>query len=72
MDMRNENVNDTPAIFAESTHAIETPEDVAERWASKHGAKVSWSETVDGIVEGVVEGVKAFAANAKKRREEED
>ena len=67
MDMRNENVNDTPAIYEDVTHTIETSEDVAERWASKHGARVSWSEAVDGIEMGV-----ETLANAKKRREEED
>jgi hypothetical protein len=67
MDMHNENVNDTPAIYEELPCAIETPEDAAQRWATANGAKVSWSETVDGFEMGVESIV-----DAKKRRDEEN
>jgi hypothetical protein len=67
MDMQNADVNDTPAIYEEMPCAIETPEEVANRWATEHGVKVSWSETVDGI-EMCVETL----ANAKSRREEKN
>ena len=66
MDMRNENVNDTPAAYEELTCAVETPEDIAERWATKNGTTVSWSETVDGIEMGV-----ETLVDARKRRDEQ-
>ena len=64
--MRNENVNDTPAIYEELLCAIETPEEVTERWATTNGATVSWSETVDGIEMGV-----ETLVDARKRRDEQ-
>jgi len=66
MDMRNENVNDMPAIYDELPCAIETPEDAAERWATDNGADVSWTETIDGIEMGV-----ETLVDAKKRRDEQ-
>jgi hypothetical protein len=67
MDMQNENVNDTPAIYEEVSRVTETPEDVAKHWATENGAEVSWAETVDGIEMGI-----GAAVDAKKRRDEQN
>ena len=65
--MQNETVNDKPAIYEELPCAIKTPEDAAQRWASKNDAKVSWIETIDGIEMGV-----ETLVDAKKRRSEQN
>lgn len=65
--MQNEHVNGTSAIYEELPCAIETPEDVAKRWATENGTKVSWTETVDGIEMGV-----ETLVDAKRRRDEQN
>jgi len=67
MDMQNENVNDTSAIYEELPCVIETPEDAAKRWATSNGANVSWTETIDGIEMGI-----ETLVDAKKRRDEKN
>ena len=66
MDMRNENVNDSPVIYEVLPCAIATPEEEAKRWAAENGAEVSWTETVDGIEIGI-----ETLVDAKKRRDEQ-
>jgi hypothetical protein len=65
MDMRNENVNSTSAVYEELPCAIETPEGTVKRWAIENEAEVSWTETVAGIEMGI-----ETLVDAKKRRDE--
>ena len=66
-DMQNENINDMPAIYEEFPCAIETPQEAAEHWATENKARVSWTETVNGIEMGV-----EALVDAKKRRNEQN
>jgi hypothetical protein len=67
LDMQNENVNDTSAVYEESPCAFTTPEEAAKRWAAENGVDVSWAETIDGIEMGI-----ETLVDAKKRRDEQN